>query len=168
MKYSELPGREHHVDSEMNPISNRHQPFQIDRGRHSRTNVWRCLRQWKPLGLRQSPELWAIAIGIASSDQGPSKGTRLQSCQQPFFPQLPKLHCWHLTLGLRTCNCFDSQFLSCRANGREHSLISASGGLANLTAEPMQGLARCSLCPSARPCPHDPSPVCDVPGCAKL
>eukprot|EP00884_Botryococcus_braunii_P023184 jgi/Botrbrau1/954/Bobra.114_1s0001.3 len=61
VSYTEVPQLDHKGMLNMNPSSNRRQHFQLDGG-HPVNNVWRCLRQWQPMGLRQSPELWAIAI----------------------------------------------------------------------------------------------------------
>lgn len=62
-RYSAVLGQEDEGDEgDEESTSGRWDTFQVEGGHHPR-GVWGRLRSWKPLGLEQSPELWAIAIG---------------------------------------------------------------------------------------------------------
>lgn len=64
-RYSAVPGQEDEGDEgDEESTSGRWDTFEVEGAQHPR-GVWGKLRSWKPLGLEQSPELWAIAIGEA-------------------------------------------------------------------------------------------------------
>jgi hypothetical protein len=71
VRYTEVPQQDSLGGFETQPPDSRRKHFNLDMGRRSR-RFWHCLREWQPMGLRQSPELWAIAIGVSFGNRLPA------------------------------------------------------------------------------------------------